>query len=529
MNQSQPSRWEALTEAARRCVSEKQFDKAEEAFLAALREAEQFGDADPRVAVTLNALARVYHRRSKFFPAAALLHRLLGIKEREHGEEHPELAGILSNLAEMYARLGDARQELELRERALNIRVGSGEAEGGALEGLRSRITELKQKLDEEKSRDEAARNAPRSRFPVPTGATDLPLIMPTPLASPLVSSSFAPAFTPAAKTESRPSTAPRATMAAPARTRTAPQPVAPSAPPNAPQAATPIAPAAVRADALPTVRPTPAPRPLTGSSVVVEPNSVTPNPLGAVTTDPIGAVTPEVLRAVAPHTAEPLAPEVLPTPQWKPLAPEVVPAPQWTPIAPPAPVTSWPGERHDPEPEAESEPDDYAGEFSSVPRRSWKPFAFGGVAVAAMAAAAVLLLSGPETSGSAAGDLAAQPAASVPEVEPPAPTITNPTEAQALEAGLANLQQEDQALPSDLGGGEPESIDPSRNDGAQGATGVSNGDTSRGSRVRVPVPSLSLDNVTKSIEAAARARVDSLTQAKDKQVYEYKGKDPRQ
>lgn len=101
MNQSQPSRWEALTEAARRCVAEKQFDKAEEAFLAALREAEQFGDADPRVAVTLNALARVYHRRSKFFPAAALLHRLLGIKEREHGEDHPELAGILSNLAEI--------------------------------------------------------------------------------------------------------------------------------------------------------------------------------------------------------------------------------------------------------------------------------------------------------------------------------------------------------------------------------------------------------------------------------------------
>jgi hypothetical protein len=527
MNQSQPSRWEALTEAARRCVAEKQFDKAEEAFLAALREAEQFGDADPRVAVTLNALARVYHRRSKFFPAAALLHRLLGIKEREHGEEHPELAGILSNLAEMYARLGDARQELELRERALNIRVGSGEAEGGALEGLRSRITELKQKLEEEKARDEAARNAPRSRFPVPTGATDLPLIMPTPLASPLVSSSFAPAFTPAVKTESRPSTAPRAAMAAPARPRTAPQPVAPTAPPSAPQAATPIAPLAARADVLPTVRPTPSLRPLTGSSMVVEPGSVTPNPLGAVTTDPIGAVTPEVLRAVAPLAAEPLAPEVVPAPQWKPLVPEVVPAPQWTPIAPPAPVTSWPGERHDPEPEPE--PDDYSGEFSSAPRRNWKPFAFGGAAVAAMAAAAVLLLSGPETSGSAAGDLAAQPAASVPEVEPPAPAITNPTEAQALEAGLANLQQEDQALPSDSRNGEPGSIDPAQNAGAQGATGVSNGDASRGSRVRVPIPSLSLDNVTKSIEAAARARVDSLTEAKDKQVYEYKGKDPRQ
>jgi hypothetical protein len=42
-------------------------------------------------------------------------------------------------------------------------------------------------------------------------------------------------------------------------------------------------------------------------------------------------------------------------------------------------------------------------------------------------------------------------------------------------------------------------------------------------------VPSASLDKVTSGIEAAARARVDSLTQVNDKQVYEYTGKKPRQ
>ncbi len=470
MNQSQPSRWEALTEAARRCVAEKQFDKAEEAFLAALREAEQFGDADPRVAVTLNALARVYHRRSKFFPAAALLHRLLGIKEREHGEDHPELAGILSNLGEMYARLGDARQELELRERALEIRVKGGEAEGASLESLRSRIAELKQKLAEEKARDEAARNAPPRRIPVPTGATDLPLIMPTPLATPKVPAfglPMAPAQAPAAKPEMRPATAPTASIAAP----------------EAPRVASPRD--------VPVMRPTPAPQPFAPPTIA--PTTPTPS------IQPIGAV-----------------------------GADVTPAPQWMPIAPPAPVTSWPGADEDRV--AVSEPDEYV-EISSSPRRSWKPLAFGGLALAAVAVVAMLMLGSPEAGGASAGDLAAQPASptssATDEVEPPQAPPIDPTAAQALEAGLAHIQ------PGNPNASEPiqnEFDDPTASTGRAGTeSAVSNGDTSREARLRVPVPSVSLDNVTKSIEAAAKARVDSLTNVRDKQLYEYKGKQPRQ
>jgi hypothetical protein len=468
MNQAQLSRWEALTEAARRCVADKQFDKAEEAFLAALREAEQFGDGDPRVAVTLNALARVYHRRSKFFPAAALLHRLLGIKEREHGEEHPELAGILSNLAEMYARLGDARQELELRERALGIRVRGGEAEGGPLEGIRGRIAELKQKLADETTRDEAARKAPRTRIPVPTGANDLPLIMPTPLASHQVSP-FAPVFAPASKTAARPSTAPRAAMPLPAAPMASPAPVtAHAAAPAAAPAATPV------------LRPTPAPQTFTGSASAVE---------------PIGA------------------------------APSVAPAPQWKPLAPPAPATSWPGERV--EVEATPEPDDFV-EFSSGTQRNWKPIAFGGIALAALAAAAVLMFGGTETSGTSAGDLAAKPAVSAPATVQERPAVTNPTEDQALEAGLANLQQEGDAFPAGSQGDRPVAGENTTTESGRAAGTDSNRDSVREPRLRLAIPSVSLDNVTKSIEAAARARVDSSTEAKDKQLYEYTGKQPR-
>jgi tetratricopeptide (TPR) repeat protein len=500
MSQTQPSRWEALTEIARRCVAEKQFDKAEEAFLAALREAEQFGDTDQRVAATLNALARVYHRRSKFFPAAALLHRLLGIKERELGEQHPELAGILTNLAEMYSRLGDSRQELELRERALAIRTNAGEADGGALEGLRSRIDELRQKLEDERAREEAARNAPRPRIPVPTGATDLPLILPTPLASPQLRP-LAGAFAPSRKAHAGVAREPLQRAAAVA-------PVAPRSPSPAPVAA------AVQAAAPQTVA------------------APTPFSLGAPA--PLALPAPETPARLSPARSVDVIHEreesLTPAPSAKvDLAPAV---PVWQPLAPPAPVTRWPGEHRESEPEPLPEPDESSDvELAFAPRRNWRPFAYGGLAVAAAAVLAVLAFGGPETADSASGALAAQPAvrAPAPAVRTPAPL--NAGEAAALEAGLANLQQENAVLPPEPGTGSldfgtPEGIPAS----ASRAGADQPAEQGRGAEsLRVRIPTVAIDNVTKSIEEAARARVDSITEARDKQVYEYSGKKPRQ
>ncbi len=152
MTDTNAARWEAYSEAGRQCFGDKQFEKAEEAFLAALRAAEQFGDDDPRLAASLNNLARAYCRRDKYFPAAALLHRLLGIKEREMGDTHPELAGVVTNLAEMYMRLGDARQELSLRERALAVRTANGDTPDSAILPIQVRIDHLRHKLTEEKA-----------------------------------------------------------------------------------------------------------------------------------------------------------------------------------------------------------------------------------------------------------------------------------------------------------------------------------------------------------------------------------------
>ncbi|HEU4565357.1 MAG TPA: tetratricopeptide repeat protein, partial [Gemmatimonadaceae bacterium] len=180
MTDSLAARWEAFTEAGRRCFADKQFDKAEEAFLAALRAAEQLDESDPRLAQSLNNLARVYGRREKFFPAAALLHRLLGIQERALGAEHPGLAGVVNNLAEMYARLGDAHQELELRERSLAIRVAAGGAAANLVAPLEQRIEHLRRTLADEQAA--AARSpSPARSVRVPSPAQPAPLAPPLP------------------------------------------------------------------------------------------------------------------------------------------------------------------------------------------------------------------------------------------------------------------------------------------------------------------------------------------------------------
>lgn len=172
MTETLAARWEAYSDAGRRCFAEKQYDRAEEAFLAALRAAEHFGDEDQRLAQSLNNLARVYGRREKYFPAAALLHRLLGIQERTMGEMHPGLVGVLTNLAEMYARLGDAAQELVLRQRALDLRLAFGESSDQVLGPMRQRIDELARRAAEGRAGGARASSGDAPRVRTPQGST---------------------------------------------------------------------------------------------------------------------------------------------------------------------------------------------------------------------------------------------------------------------------------------------------------------------------------------------------------------------
>src|SRR5690349_405995 len=139
--------WKLLYEAGRQALQNRKLQDAEQSFSAALQLAEDFAAGDPRLAATLNALARIYSLQRRYLAAAALLNRLLEVTERTLGNNHVQVAGVLTNLAEMYTHLGAAREELELRERVLAIRADDPNADANALQRLRERVDELRTQL----------------------------------------------------------------------------------------------------------------------------------------------------------------------------------------------------------------------------------------------------------------------------------------------------------------------------------------------------------------------------------------------
>jgi len=139
--------WKLLYEAGRQALQAKKLQEAEQSFSAALQLAEDFAGGDPRLAATLNALARIYSLQRRYLAAAALLNRLLEVTERTLGPSHVQVAGVLTNLAEMYTHLGAAREELELRERVMSIRDDDPNADAASLQRLHERVAELRATL----------------------------------------------------------------------------------------------------------------------------------------------------------------------------------------------------------------------------------------------------------------------------------------------------------------------------------------------------------------------------------------------
>jgi hypothetical protein len=136
--------WKLLYETGRQALQNRKLQDAEQSFSAALQLAEDFAAGDPRLAATLNALARIYSLQRRYLAAAALLNRLLEVTERTLGPTHVQVAGVLTNLAEMYTHLGAAREELELRERVLRIRGEAPDADIASLQRLWDRVAELR-------------------------------------------------------------------------------------------------------------------------------------------------------------------------------------------------------------------------------------------------------------------------------------------------------------------------------------------------------------------------------------------------
>ena len=118
---AQDTAWEKYMKAGMEAYQQGQYAEAEKQFSAALKEAEKFGEQDPRVGSSLNNLAALYQVQGKYGEAEPLYRRSLAIREKALGSEHREVAQSLNNLAGLYHAQGKYAEAEPLFGRALAI------------------------------------------------------------------------------------------------------------------------------------------------------------------------------------------------------------------------------------------------------------------------------------------------------------------------------------------------------------------------------------------------------------------------
>lgn len=112
--------WRSHKRAGEEAYRDGDLVQAEHHFGEALKTAELFGFRDARVAATLNNLALVFKRQSKFGKAEMCFRRALRIYEALR-PRHAHVAHVLQNMAGLYSVQGKHKEAEPLRERALAI------------------------------------------------------------------------------------------------------------------------------------------------------------------------------------------------------------------------------------------------------------------------------------------------------------------------------------------------------------------------------------------------------------------------
>ena len=115
------ARWEQQNEAGRQSFTDGDFARAEQAFLAAIREATQLGADNVRLASSLSNLGQLKYKQKDLAQAEALFHRALAIRERVLGPEHFGLVQNINNLAALHYARNELDQAEPLFQRALAI------------------------------------------------------------------------------------------------------------------------------------------------------------------------------------------------------------------------------------------------------------------------------------------------------------------------------------------------------------------------------------------------------------------------
>ena len=118
---NEEKRWEGLIAAGETAYQAGRYAEAEKLFLAALKEAEEFGGQAPRLAVSLYNLAVVYRDLGSYAEAEPLFQRALLNFEKALGPEHPDLATTLESYASLLRRMHRDAEAERLRARAKAI------------------------------------------------------------------------------------------------------------------------------------------------------------------------------------------------------------------------------------------------------------------------------------------------------------------------------------------------------------------------------------------------------------------------
>ncbi|HMA02397.1 MAG TPA: tetratricopeptide repeat protein [Gemmatimonadaceae bacterium] len=121
MNETIETRWEQENEAGRLAFTDGDLARAEQSFLAAIREATKLGADNVRLASSLSNLGQLKYRQKDFAQAEALFHRALAIRERVLGPEHFGLVQNINNLAALHYARNELDQAEPLFQRALGI------------------------------------------------------------------------------------------------------------------------------------------------------------------------------------------------------------------------------------------------------------------------------------------------------------------------------------------------------------------------------------------------------------------------
>ncbi len=120
---AQETRWDSIMADAVKAYQQADYAEAEKLLLAALKEAESFGEQDPRLAASLNNLALLYYNQGKYAQAEPLYQRALAIDEKALGPEHPQVATVLENYAALLHKLNRDAEADKMEARAQAIRA----------------------------------------------------------------------------------------------------------------------------------------------------------------------------------------------------------------------------------------------------------------------------------------------------------------------------------------------------------------------------------------------------------------------